>query len=113
MKKRNDTRGLTFWKPAVLAWRRSGQTQREYCKHRGLNLHALRNWSRKVPGGVKVKPRGKVKAAKKFSSIRLMEANPALSQSGYELTLCHGQCLSLPVHCDVLHVAALVKALEA
>ena len=111
MKKR-DTRGLVFWKPAVLAWRQSDLTQKEYCSRHGLNLHALRNWSRKVPGKAKPRPRH-AKLAGKFSPIRLVAENGFQTRSSYELHLDHGRRLTVPLDCDVSHVAALVKSLES
>ena len=33
-----------YWQAHVLAWRRSGQTQRAYCAEHGLNPHGLSYW---------------------------------------------------------------------
>ena len=39
---------VEFWSRHVEAWRRSGQTQRAYCKQHKLKSHNLSYWHRKL-----------------------------------------------------------------
>ena len=40
-----------FWRAHVSAWRRSGLTQREYCKRQGLGEWSFSSWKRRLAAG--------------------------------------------------------------
>lgn len=43
-----QNRGRDYWAPHVMGWRESGSSQSRYCEERGLSVHALRYWHKRL-----------------------------------------------------------------
>ena len=113
MPNRTKTPNQRTWERHVVAWRKSGQSQREFCKARGLKLTTFRNYTRRFPVKSEHPSRRrrapKSTPAKTFAPVKITDA-PSISGT-YELDLGGGRRLRVPIDCDVEHVAALVAAL--
>ena len=61
------------WPDHVRAWRRSGETGREYCAKRGLNVHTLWSWSARMQD----EKRASSKASRPGTEVRMALVRPA------------------------------------
>jgi hypothetical protein len=117
-----------YWQRLLAEWARSGLSQAEFCRRRGLKAVNLAWWKRRLRategadgghrerGAGRAVRRGFVEVAlpRGSASIAALRAPSSVPTSdGYELVLPGGVGLRLPDDFDAERVARLVRALVA
>lgn len=121
-----------YWERLVAAWARSGLSQAEFCRRRGVKAVTFAWWKRQLRGGrKKVRRRasrdaGGPKSGKHacdFVEVALPKTPlgvgsagmPALAVGsfGYEIALNNGRVIRLPDKFDPAVVAQLITAVES
>jgi hypothetical protein len=117
-----------YWQRLLGVWERSGLSQAEFCRRRGIKAVTLAWWKRRLrtPRDTERQRRGRRvdrRRRARFVEVALPHgASLALASRGsslaptsnrYELVLPSGACLRLPGDFDPERVAQLVQALAA
>jgi len=120
-----------YWERLVAAWEKSGLSQAEFCRRRGVKVSAFAWWKRQLRGRTKkVRRRGrrdmggpKSRRRAGFAEVALPKAmlNVAsrgmstfeVGSSGYEIVLLSGRLIRLPQGFDPSVVAPLITAVES
>lgn len=106
-----------YWRRLLGAWERSGLSQAEFCRRRGIKAVNLAWWKRRLrgsPGMPRAGRRGGMRSAQRAAFVELaLPSHPAPGGWGYELVWPSGACLRLPGEFDPERVARLVQALAA
>ena len=110
------TRRGSYWQEWLVKWKRSGLTQAEFCRRRGLKAGNFAWWKRKLgePAGSlgPVPRRRRERSSAEFVELRapVSSAAPSGGPWGYELVLPRGVVIRLPVDFDSDRVAQLITA---
>jgi len=97
-KKKNNKE---FWKKQVLAWEKSGISQVQFAKRRGLQSSSLSYWSRKLQKDV-VNKELKSISKKGQLSINSIEFKKALETERYiEIVIATDKNITIKVHGDI------------
>ena len=104
-----------YWQRLLGEWERSGLSQAEFCRRRGLRAVNLAWWKRRLrssEGTPRAGRQGVTRKAGRAAFVELaLPSQPAHGGFGYELVLPSGACLRLPGDFDPQRVARLVQAL--
>jgi transposase len=101
------------WAELVGGWERSGLSQAEFCRRRGIKLGSFGWWKRQLrrPAGDAPARRGRPpKASKRFVEVRLTGAS---STSMYEVVLAGGRSVRVPSRFDPQTLSRLIAAVES
>jgi len=106
-----------YWRRLLREWERSGLSQAEFCRQRGIKAVNLAWWKRRLRGGQSTPRAGPQRVARSAGRAAFVElalpSHPGHGGVGYELGLPSGTCLRLPADFDPERVARLVQALAA
>ena len=106
------TDGARRWQGIVREWERSGQTQREFCRLRGINGGTFSWWKRQLAAQRSEHVHPERPAAKPQAGF--VELHPAGTGSAvYELVLSGGRLLRVPERFDPQVLSRLIAAVEA
>lgn len=104
-----------YWQRLLGEWERSGLSQAEFCRRRGLKAVNLAWWKRRLRGSPGASRAGHQRATQSAGRPAFVElalpSQPVRGGWGYELVLASGACLRLPGDFDPERVVALVRAL--
>jgi len=109
MSKRKVNRGRDYWEKQVKAWRRSGRTQREYCKSKKLSLFSLQSWSRKFPEKSSKEPVTKRRSSATFMPLNITSTT---GSHDFSLELTNGRKLSFSATIETSKITEVIQALE-
>jgi len=118
------------WAGLVASWQKSGVSQTEFCRRRGVNAITFSCWKGRLLGQGKSVGRGMApgalgasapvrsrlrstrtgRRAGSFVELRLAEGP---CRSGYEVVLSRGRVIRLPVDFDSEAVSRLITAVES
>jgi transposase-like protein len=104
-KHHRDPRKEQFWREAVAAWQRSGQSIRAFCASRGLVEASFYGWRRELARRQRAQPTAHHRAA--FVPVRVVPA------AVLEVVLPSGLVVRVPAGAEAATVAQLVAALGA
>ena len=121
------TERAKYWATQLAAWERSGLTQAEYCRRRGIKAVNLAWWKRQLLGPGRGRPtrpadrpKRSAKASKQrgrpaklsapFVELPLANAFPAPT---YELLLVGGRAIRVPSQFDPQVLSRLISAVES
>ena len=120
-----------YWHRLVAAWEKSGLSQAEFCRRRGVEAGSFGWWKRKLKGA---SGRGRRRGGRNIDRTPLrkqadfVEVAPpktpfvvgstpmaalAVGSSGYVIALTSGRVIGLPHHFDPAVVAQLISAVES
>lgn len=108
-----------YWRRWLSRWERSGLTQTEFCRRRGLKLANFAWWKRKLTAQAgPSRSRGKPAMAVKFVEVDLSAGQASgdaavRSALGYEVVLSGGRVVRVPAEFDTLTVSRLIVAVES
>ena len=88
--RRGETKRARYWADQLASWERSGLSQAEFCRQRGLNGGTFAWWKRQLQKAAGKLPnrRGRpAKASGRFVEVRLAGVSSA---SAYEVVLARG-----------------------
>jgi transposase len=97
----------------VSAWERSGLSQAEFCRRRGVKVASLAWWKRQLrkPSSELPKRRGRpAKASKQFVEVRLTGTS---SVPTYEVVLARGRSIRVLSQFDPQILSQLITAVES
>jgi hypothetical protein len=94
-----------FWREAVTAWEKSGQSVRAFCAGRGLSEPSFYAWRRTL--GKRVRPQPSAQSGPTLVPLRVV------SDAVLEVVLPAGVVVRVPAGADAAAVARLVAALGA
>ena len=106
------TERARYWSDLVAAWSRSGLSQAEFCRRRGVKVASLAWWKRQLhkPDGDLPKRRGRPpKTASRFVEVRLA----GVSSATYEVVLARGRSIRVPSQFDPETLSRLITAVES
>ena len=115
------TERARYWSDLVARWERSGLSQAEFCRRRGVKLASFGWWKRESQRqtGELPKRRGRpAKASKRFVELRLTSASSVEPTggpvaSGYEVVLARGRSIRVPAQFDPHALSRLIAAVES
>lgn len=99
-----------FWAGLLSDWKRSGVSQAEFCRRRGIKAVTFAWWKRRLPAswGDPVQSDGRAKD--RFVEVQL----PGLvSMSAYEIVLAHGRSIRVGSQFDPEVLTRLIAAVES
>jgi hypothetical protein len=102
-----------YWSDLMAAWRRSGLSQAEFCRRRGVKIASFGWWKRQLqkPAGDGPRRRGRPpKASGRFVEVRLTGGS---STSTYEVVLSRGRSIRVPEQFDSQILSRLIAAVES
>ena len=97
----------------IAEWKRSGLSQAEFCRRRGIKIGAFGWWKRQLgkPAGDVPKRRGRPpKVSSRFVEVRLTGTSSA---STYEVVLARGRLIRAPSQFDPQILSQLITAVES
>lgn len=114
-----------YWARLVASWRKSGLTQAEFCRRRGVKAVTFAWWKRKLRGGAEQAGQRRSRSTttrrrpeSRFTEViwpgRLLAGGPPVAatsdaRSGaYEIVLPHGLVIRLPGDFDPERVSQLI-----
>jgi transposase len=107
------TERARYWADVVSAWERSGLSQAEFCRRRGVKVASLAWWKRQLrkPSSELPKRRGRpAKASKQFVEVRLTGTS---SVPTYEVVLARGRSIRVLSQFDPQILSQLITAVES
>lgn len=111
------TEGARRWQGIVREWKRSGQSQTEFCRARGINGGTFSWWKRQLASEQPARahsdrPASRPRAAGPQADF--VELHPAGVGAGvYEIVLSGGRLLRVPERFDPQVLSRLIAAVEA
>ncbi len=110
----------TYWRQVLRDWKRSGLSQAEFCRRRGLAAVTFAWWKRRLrqlseAGGALQSPAGYVERGGRANFVELALPSRHSPSGGfaYELALPGGACLRVTADFDAERVAQLLHVLVA
>ncbi len=106
------TRRANHWAKLVESWKRSGLSQVEFCRRRGVKAVTFAWWKRQLqgPGGHAPKRGRSGKGPGPFVEVRLAGAS---SSWAYEVVLAGGRSIRVPSQFDPQILSSLITAVES
>jgi hypothetical protein len=96
----SHTTTRTKWSKIIEAWRESGLTQSEYCRHNGINVHTFR-WRL-----------GRLKQSQENTALVRIDAAKPESLNRIEILLSKSVRITVEKPCDTDLLVQVIKALE-
>ncbi len=103
-----------YWSGLVSAWSRSGLSQAEFCRRRGVKVVTFAWWKRQLPkpDGDLPKRRGRPPKAALARFVEVRLAGGA-GLPAYEVVLAHGRSIRVPSQFDPQILSRLITAVES
>ena len=111
--RRGETKRARYWADQLAGWKRSGLSQAEFCRQRGLSGGTFAWWKRQLQKAAGKLPnrRGRpAKASGRFVEVRLAGVSSA---SAYEVVLARGRSIRVPSEFDPQILSRLIVAVES
>jgi hypothetical protein len=106
------TKRANYWAKLLGSWERSGLSQAEFCRRRGIKAVNFAWWKRRLrgPRSPVSKPGRRGKGPGPFVEVRLAGAS---SSSAYEVVLAGGRSIRVPSQFDPQILSGLITAVES